>query len=97
MSLNIDEAERAARALLDNRINSVRALVEARQTVADLREKVAEAEREDSRLYNAALRDGWSVEELKKLGITEPEKAPRARKRTPAKKSPATAGGAAGQ
>lgn len=90
MSINIDETEKQARALLDARIESVRAVVNARQTVADLRDQLAAAEREDARLYNAALRDGWSADELKKLGIAEPEKAPKARKRAPRKKTSAT-------
>lgn len=80
MSLNTDETERAARALLDNRIASVRALVEARQALADRRDEVAAAEREDARRYAAALRDGWSADELRKLGIGEPDKAHRSRR-----------------
>ncbi len=29
---------------------------------------------EDVRLYNAAISDGWSPDELRKLGLAEPEK-----------------------
>src|SRR4051794_9565485 len=72
--LSIDDIDQKARELLDRRIASVRTLVTARQALADLREQVAEAEREDVRLYNAALSDGWSADELRKLGLAEPEK-----------------------
>ncbi|MBB3092203.1 hypothetical protein [Nocardioides albus] len=93
----MDNIEEAARALLDARIKSVRALVDARQNLTDLREQVAHAEREDARLYQAALRDGWSVDELKKLGLGESEKVARTRskkggpKRTAAAARPTTA------
>lgn len=82
------DVETRARDLLDGRMASVRGLVKSRQTVADLHEQLAEAERADVRAYNAALADGWSAEELKKLGLAEPDKKARVRRRT--------AGGAAG-
>jgi hypothetical protein len=84
--LSVEDAEKKARELLDRRIASVRTLVTARQKLADLREQVADAEREDVRLYNAALSDGWSPEELRKLGLAEPEKKTRTRRRAAAKK-----------
>lgn len=87
MTLNIEEAERTARELLDGRMAAVRALVEARQGLADLRAQVAEAEREDARLYAAAVRDGWSADELRKIGLGEPEKVSRVRRRAPQKAS----------
>lgn len=80
--LSVEDAEQKARELLDRRIESVRTLVTARQKLAGLRDQVAEAEREDVRLYSAALSDGWSGEELRKLGLGEPEKKVRARRRT---------------
>jgi len=88
MTLNIEEAERTARALLDGRMAAVRALVEARQALADLRDQVAVAEREDARLYSVALRDGWSADELRKIGLGEPEKGARVRKRAAKKAAP---------
>lgn len=36
-----------------------------------LSEQVKEAERENKRAYARALRDGWSEEELKKVGLDE--------------------------
>lgn len=81
MELSPESLEQAARALLDSRMDSVRALVAGRHQVAELRGQLAEAEREDVRLYSAALRDGWTADELKKLGLSEPEKRQRARRR----------------
>ena len=79
--LSVEDAQRQARALLDARINSVTALVTARQQLADLREQVEQAEREDVRLYGAALADGWTADDLRRLGLAEPEKKARARRR----------------
>ena len=79
---SVEEAQRQARALLDARINSVTALVTARQNLAELREQVEQAEREDVRLYGAAMADGWTADELRRLGLAEPEKKARARRRT---------------
>ena len=79
--LSVEDAQRQARAILDARINSVTALVTARQTLADLREQIEQAEREDVRLYSAALADGWTADELRRLGLGEPEKKARVRRR----------------
>lgn len=68
-SLNIEETRNQARALLDSRIESVTNLVKARQRITELREQLADAEREDKRAYVRATKDGWSTEELKKLGL----------------------------
>lgn len=91
MTLTLEEAERTARELLDGRMAAVRTLVASRQTLNDLRDQVAEAEREDTRLYGVALRDGWSAEELRKIGLGEPEKAARVRRRAPKNTAPTTA------
>ncbi|GGO94079.1 hypothetical protein GCM10011584_34290 [Nocardioides phosphati] len=93
MTLNIDEAERAARALLDNRITSVRALVEKRTALDEHRELLATLERQDAQAYAAALRDGWTADELRKLGIAEPEKAGKPRRKAAPKSA---TGGSAG-
>ena len=83
-------AEARARQLLDTRIASVRALVTARQHIADLRTKLDEAEREDARLYSAAIRDGWTADELRQLGIGEPAKKERVRRRAAAGRKSST-------
>lgn len=89
--LSIESTQEKARQLLNSRIESVTALVQARQRIADLKEQLTEAEREDKRAYVRATRDGWSEEELKKLGL---EATAKRRKRTntqPEKPSPASA------
>ncbi|MBT2519096.1 hypothetical protein J7E29_16765 [Streptomyces sp. ISL-90] len=86
-SLDIEATAAAARALLDDRVESVRELVKARQRVTDLREQLADAEREDARAYQVAQNKGWAQDELRKLGIADPEKVTRVRKRAAAKSS----------
>ena len=91
-TISIESTQEKARQLLNSRIESVTALVQARQRIADLKEQLAEAEREDKRAYVRATRDGWSEEELKKLGLENA--AAKRRKRAavqPVKTSPAPA------
>lgn len=90
-TLDAQTTESKARALLDNRINSVRALVTARQALDDLRAQIADAETADVKAYRAALSDGWSPDELRKLGLDEPEKKQRTRRRANAPKTTPTA------
>jgi len=78
-NLDIEQTRNQARALLDSRIESVTTLVRTRQRITDLKDQLASAEREDKRAYVQATRDGWSPEELKKLGL-EPAAAGRRRK-----------------
>jgi multidrug resistance efflux pump len=80
-NLDIEQTRTQARALLDSRIESITQLVKARQRVADLKEQLTEAERDDKRAYVRATKDGWSAEELKKLGL-EPGSVTRRRKAT---------------
>lgn len=97
MTLNIEQTKAQARALLDSRIESVTNLVKTRQKITDLREQLADAQREDKRAYVRATKDGWSPEELKKLGL-ESGAATRRRKpattRTTAEGTPSSAAGA---
>lgn len=85
-TITIEQAQTQARALLDSRIESVTALVKARQRVADLKEQLAEAEKDDKRAYVRATKDGWSADELKKLGLENSAASRRrnARRSTPA-------------
>ena len=78
-SIDIERTESQARDLLNTRIESVRGLVKTRQRITDLQAQLAEAEREDKRAYVRATKDGWSPDELKKLGL-EPAAAGRRRK-----------------
>jgi hypothetical protein len=68
-TLDIEQTRNQARALLDSRIESVTALVKSRQRITELRDQLVAAERDDKRAYVQATRDGWSAEELKKLGL----------------------------
>ncbi|WP_400160417.1 hypothetical protein [Arthrobacter sp. BPSS-3] len=91
-TIDIEEKRNQAKALLDSRIESVTDLVKTRQRIADLREQLAEAEREDKRAYVRATKDGWSPEELKKLGL---ESAAASRRRRNAARTAAAASDAA--
>jgi hypothetical protein len=97
--IDIEQTRNQARALLDSRIESVTTLVKTRQRITDLRVQLTEAEREDKRAYVRATKDGWSPEELKKLGL---ESGAAARRRKPAttphstEGSPSSASGASG-
>jgi len=94
--LSIEEVVERARRAQEDRLNAIRTLAEARQGVTDVREetdrelaelqariaqRVGDAEREDVKAYNAAVSAGWSPEELRKIGFTEPDKKARARRR----------------
>lgn len=68
-TLDLEKTKDQARKLLDSRIASVTELVIARKRVDELREQLAEAEREDKKAYVRATKDGWSEDELKKLGL----------------------------
>lgn len=68
-TIDIEQTRIQARALLDSRIDSVTALVKTRQHITDLKDQLAAAERDDKRAYVRATKDGWSPEELKKLGL----------------------------
>ena len=82
-NISIEKTQEQARALLDSRIESVTNLVRARQRIADLKTQLAEAEREDKRAYIRATKDGWSPDELKKLGL---ESSMASRRRSAAQK-----------
>ena len=91
-TIDIEQTRNQAKALLDSRIESVTALVKTRQRIADLRDQLAEAERDDKRAYVRATKDGWSPEELKKLGL---ESAAAGRRRKNAARTTAAATDAA--
>ncbi len=88
--LDPDTTAQRARDLLDKRIQSVRELVTTRQAVTDLRAQLDTAERDDHAAYQTALRDGWTTDELKTLGLPEPAAKPRTRKPSKASTPPAT-------
>lgn len=88
--IDVEAREEAARRLLDDRIAAVRELSEAEQRAADAREQADARAREAADVakqvgrdladsFNAAVRRGWTPEELRKLGFAPPT--------TPARKS----------
>ncbi|MGP5220564.1 hypothetical protein [Arthrobacter rhombi] len=68
---DIEATKEQARQLLDSRIDSVTELVKSRQRVTELETQLAEAKKDDKKAYVRATKDGWSVEELKKLGLDQ--------------------------
>jgi len=70
-AIDLETTQNQARKLLDSRIASVTELVKARQRRDELLDQMKEAERENKRAYTRAIRDGWSEDELKKLGLDE--------------------------
>ncbi|MFJ6419185.1 hypothetical protein [Paeniglutamicibacter sp. NPDC091659] len=88
--INTSEVESIARQLLEDRIQVIRDLAKARDNSTRLRNELADAEREDTRLYANAQRVGWTIEELKKVGITEPGKRAKTTRRKSTAANPAT-------
>lgn len=99
---SVDQAIERARRVQDDRLNAVRHVAEKRQALTDVHEQTArelvelqariaerirQAEREDVLAYNAALNRGWSAEELKRIGFTEPVKTARVRRRAARRES----------
>lgn len=83
-TLDLETTKSQARKLLDSRVASVTDLTLARKRVEDLRAQLAEAEREDKKAYVRATKDGWSEDELKKLGLDNGAAAKRRTRRTTA-------------
>lgn len=81
-TIDLETTKNQARKLLDSRIDSVTELVHARRRVEELREQLANAEREDKKAYVHATKDGWSEDELKKLGLDNGAAARRRVRRT---------------
>jgi hypothetical protein len=87
--------EEAARALLENRIDAVRVLAHARQNRIDKRAELDIAEREEAAAFAAAQRAGWSVDELKRVGLDQPaRKAPGRPRRSRTSRATAASAGA---
>ncbi len=91
---DVQRVEDAARALLDDRITAVRTLAVARQHRHDKRNDLQDAERADAAAFAAALRAGWTRQELKQVGLDDPTRATsnpsrRARPTTPPAAPPA--------
>lgn len=77
---NVDEAVDLARRSQEDKIEAVRELAEARQTVEDVKAQLSAAEGEDLKAWNHAVSLGWPETELKRIGFKEPEKKRRPKK-----------------
>ena len=101
-----DEAVNRAQRVLNARLDAIRRAVEARQSLtnvhdqaqqeraaleAEISARIRDAETKDARAYSAALQAGWSAAELKKIGLSEPDKKRRTRRRAPRSTEPAEA------
>ena len=83
-------AEAAAEKLLQGRMDYVRRAIDARQALAAAQDALREAERADTAAYQAAVKNGgWSADELKKIGLNQPEKTKRVQRKTREKSQPA--------
>lgn len=71
-TLDTDRIAAAARALLDDKVTAVRTLAEARQKREDAKSALTDAERGDAAAYAAALKAGWTADELKRVGLDAP-------------------------
>ena len=101
--LNVEDALARAHQLEGNRMDSIKALADTRASVdlahtnraeritelkCETAEAITEADRADQRAYRAALRAGWSADELKKIGFEKVGKKGTQRKR--AQRKPAS-------
>lgn len=77
---NVDEAVDLARQSQEDKIEAVRKLAEARQTVEDVKTQLSAAEGADLKAWNHAVSLGWPETELKRIGFKEPEKKRRPKK-----------------
>lgn len=90
-NISIEKTQEQARRILDSRIESVTRLVTTRQRIADLKQQLAHAERDDKKAYVKALKDGWSEDELRKLGLENNAAKRRAASRRQTSQTPAPA------
>lgn len=75
--------EERARAVLESRLASVRALGEVAERIAKLQEQLQATEAELVRAYRVATRDGWTEADLRGFGFSEPARRRRASSRKP--------------
>ncbi|MDI2132876.1 hypothetical protein [Yinghuangia seranimata] len=77
------DAEAAARALLDRRIELIRELTAATSELEPLQRAATEGEQRVRDAWTAALAGGWTADELRGLGLPEPDRKVPAKKATP--------------
>lgn len=75
-------AEEAAQRLLNGRMDYIRRAITARGALDEAREALKEAEKNDAQAFQAAVNNGgWTAEELRKIGLSAPEKVQRVQRR----------------
>lgn len=76
------QAEDAAQRLLNDRMDYIRRAIATRGALDETREALKEAEKNDTAAFQAAVTTGgWTTEELRKIGLTAPEKIQRVQRR----------------
>lgn len=70
-TISVEQTPDQARTLLDSKIESVTALVKAKQCIADLDEQLVDANENDKRAHLRATRDGRTTDQLKSLGLKD--------------------------
>lgn len=88
----MSDAEAAARALLDRRIELIRELTAATTELEPLQRAAAQGEQRVRDAWSEALAGGWTAEELRSLGVPEPDRKPTAKKTAPRARGAAAAG-----
>ncbi|MEX5296832.1 hypothetical protein QYM41_16265 [Kocuria sp. CPCC 205268] len=82
------QAEEAAQRLLNDRMDYVRRAITARGALDEAREALKEAEKNDTAAFQTAVTTGgWTAEELRKIGLSAPEKVQRVQRRRKTSKS----------
>ena len=82
------QAEDTAQQLLNDRMDYVRRAITARGALDEARDTLKEAEKADTAAFQAAVTNGgWTTEELRKIGLTAPEKVQRVQRRRKAAKN----------
>jgi len=82
------QAENAAQRLLNDRMDYIRRAITARSALDEAREALKEAEKNDTAAFQSAVTTGgWTAEELRKIGLTPPEKVQRVQRRRKAAKN----------
>ena len=76
------QAEEAAQRLLNDRMDYIRRAITARGALEEAREALKEAEKNDAAAFQAAVNNGgWTEDELRKIGLSAPEKMQRVQRR----------------
>jgi hypothetical protein len=91
--VDTDAVRSAAKAIFDKRIEAVVAIAQAHQNKLDKQAEADSAERAHAAAWTAGLREGWTEEELKSMGLVTPARKtpgrPKSRRRVALASPPA--------